>query len=155
MLLLLTSCASRKVDVAKIEIKKDSVVEIKTSVVTKDSINKKDSTNIQTFINIDEIVLTPIDSTQPIKVGNVEYKNAVLRIKKTKSSTIYNNSKTESNIKRKDSSSVVSIHKKETIVGKTKAIDKEANYWFLFYWLILILIVYLLWKNKAKLLKLL
>jgi hypothetical protein len=151
IVILLTSCSSRKVLVDKTDIKKDSVAETKVVVTKIDTVNKTDSTKV--IINTDnsEIVITPIDSSKTIIVDGKSYKNVVLRIKKNKSNTIYTNNKKESSIKRIDSVATSKTETKEHQVGKTKIIDKEQNYWFLFWWILLILIIYLLWRNKSRL----
>jgi len=155
VILVLTSCASRKVHVDKVDIKKDSIVETKIEVTTIENKEKTDSTNI--FVNADcsEITITPIDSSKTILVDGKSYKNVVLKIKKTKTNTLYTNKKKESNSKRVDSIATIKAEVKERTVGKTKTVDKKANYWFLFYWLILILILYLLWRNRQRVFNLL
>jgi hypothetical protein len=155
LLVILTSCASRKVDVSKIEIKKDSVVETKVEVKTLEVKNTMDSTNIVTEVNTDEICIEPLDSTKEMVVNGKVYKNAVLKIKKNKVNTSYTNNKTESNIKHIDSVSASKTTVKESVVGKTKKIDKEVNYWSLLWLLLLLLIIYLLWRNKQRILNLL
>jgi hypothetical protein len=155
LLILLTSCASRKVNINKTDVKKDSIVEAKVVVTTIEKEIKTDSTNINITTDSSETIITPIDSSKVIVVDGKSYKNVVLKIKKTKVNTLYVNNKTESNIKRKDSVATTKIQVKEQTTGKTKIIDKKTNYWFLFYWLILILILYLLWRNRLSLLKLL
>ncbi len=152
---MLTSCASRKVNINKTDVKKDSIVEAKVVVTTIEKEIKTDSTNINITTDSSETIITPIDSSKVIVVDGKSYKNVVLKIKKTKVNTLYVNNKTESNIKRKDSVATTKIQVKEQTTGKTKIIDKKTNYWFLFYWLILILILYLLWRNRLSLLKLL
>jgi hypothetical protein len=151
IVILLTSCSSRKVLVDKTDIKKDSVAETKAVVTKIDTVNKTDSTKV--IINTDnsEIVITPIDSSKTIIVDGKSYKNVVLKIKKNKSNTLYTNNKKESSIKRIDSIATSKTETKEHQVGKTKIIDKEQNYWFLFWWILLILIIYLLWRNKQRL----
>lgn len=148
--IILTSCASRHVKVDKVDIKKDSVVETKVVVTTIEDKIKKDSTNIITSIDNNEITITPIDSTEAIIVDGKSYKNVVLRIKKNKTNTTYTNNKTESNNKRTDSAATVKVNKTEKVSGKNKIIDKKANYWVLFGWIILFLILYLLWRNKHR-----
>ena len=150
LIFLLTSCATRKVNIEKIDIKKDSVVETKVIVTTVENKIKTDSTNIVTTIDNSEITITPIDTCKEIVVDGKIYKNVVLKIKKNKVNTLYTNNKKESNNKRVDSVVTTKIEVKERVVGKTKVIDKKANYWFLFYWLILILILYLLWRNRHR-----
>jgi hypothetical protein len=155
LLVVLTSCASRKVDVSKVEIKKDSVVEAKVEVKTLEVKNTTDSTNIVTEVNTDEVCIEPLDSTKEMVVNGKVYKNAVLKIKKNKVNTLYTNNKTESNIKHIDSTSAFKTSVKEKVVAKTKKIDKEVNYWSLLWLLLLLLIMYLLWRNKQRILNVL
>ena len=152
-ILVLTSCASRKVHIDKIDIKKDSVVETKVEVTTIENEEKTDSTNIVTTIDNSEITITPIDTCKEIVVDGKVYKNVVLKIKKNKVNTLYTNNKTESNNKRVDSVATVKTEVKERTVGKTKTIDKKANYWIWIWLLLLILILYLLWRNKTWILR--
>ena len=152
-ILVLTSCASRKVHIDKIDIKKDSVVETKVEVTTIENEEKTDSTNIVTTIDNSEITITPIDTCKEIVVDGKVYKNVVLKIKKNKVNTLYTNNKTESNNKRVDSVATVKTEVKERTVGKTKTIDKKANYWIWLWLLLLILILYLLWRNKTWILR--
>ncbi len=147
---MLTSCASRKVDINKTDIKKDSIVNTEVKVITIENKIKTDSTNIATNIDSSEITITPIDSSKVIVVDGKNYKNVVLKIKKTKANTLYINNKKESETKHKDSTATTKIEVKEQSTTKTKTIDKKANYWVLFYWLILILILYLLWRNRQR-----
>lgn len=155
LLILFTSCASRHVQVDKLEVKKDSVVETKVLVKTIENTEKTDSTNIVTTIDNSEIVITPIDTCKEIMVEGKVYKNVVLRIKKNKVNTLYTNKKTESNNKLKDSVAVIKVNKTEKISGKNKTIDRKANYWWILWLLLLILILYKLWRNRLSLLRLL
>jgi hypothetical protein len=152
---ILTSCGARKVDVSKVEIKKDSIVETKAEVVTTEIKEVVDSTNITTEINTDEVCIEPLDSTKEMVVDGKIYKNVVLKIKKNKVNTSYTNNKRESNIKHTDSVGTSKTSVKENIVAKTKNIDRKANYWSLLWLLLLILIMYLLWRNKQRILNLL
>ena len=150
--LVLFSCASRKVNIDKIDIKKDSVTEIKSIVKVIDTKEKTDSTNVSTIISNDEIVITPIDSCKEIIVDGKSYKNVVLKIKKNRSNTLYVNNKKESNIVQKDSTGVTNTKTSERTVGKTKQIDKKESYWWIIWLLILIIILYLTWRNRLLLL---
>jgi hypothetical protein len=149
------SCSSRKVLVDKTNIKKDSIVETKVVVTKIDTTNKTDSTKVIIDTDSSEIVITPIDSSKTIIVDGKSYKNVILKIKKNKSNTIYTNNKKESNIKRIDSVTTSKTETKEHQVAKTKIIDKKQNYLFLVWWILLILIIYLLWRNKPRLLNVL
>lgn len=152
---ILTSCGARKVDVSKVEIKKDSIVETKAEVVTTEIKEVVDSTNITTEINTDEVCIEPLDSTKEMVVDGKIYKNVVLKIKKNKVNTSYTNNKRESNIKHTDSVGTSKTSVKENIVAKTKNIDRKADYLSLLWLLLLILIMYLLWRNKQRILNLL
>jgi hypothetical protein len=152
---ILTSCGARKVDVSKVEIKKDSIVETKAEVATTEIKEVIDSTNITTEINTDEVCINPLDSTKEMVVDGKIYKNVVLKIKKNKVNTSYTNNKRESNIKHTDSVGTSKTSVKENIVAKTKNIDRKADYLSLLWLLLLILIMYLLWRNKQRILNLL
>ena len=78
--ILLTSCASRKVAVNKIDIKKDSIAETKVIVTKIDTVNKTDSTKVIVNADSSEITITPIDSSKVIVVDGKIYKNVVLKI---------------------------------------------------------------------------
>ena len=154
-LIILTSCASRHVQVDKLDTKKDSIAETKVTVTTIENKIKTDSTNIVTTIDNSEITITPIDTCKEIIVEGKVYKNVVLKIKKNKANTLYTNNKRESNNKRKDSVAAIKVNKTEKTSGKNKTIDKKANYCWILWLLLLILILYLLWRNRLSLLKLL
>jgi len=154
-LIVLTSCASRQVQVDKLDIKKDSVAETKVIVTTIENKIKTDSTNIVTTIDNSEITITPIDTCKEIIVEGKVYKNVVLKIKKNKANTLYTNNKTESNNKRVDSVATIKVNKTEKVSGKNKTIDRKANYWWILWLLLLILTLYQLWQNRLSLLKLL
>jgi competence protein ComGF len=155
IMVFLASCSSRKVLVDKTDIKKDSIAETKVVVTKIDTVNKTDSTKVIVNTDSSEITITPLDSSKIIIVDGKSYKNVILKIKRNKSNTLYTNNKKESNVKRIDSTMVSKVKTKEHQVGKTKIIDKEQNYWSLFWWILLILIIYLLWRNKQRLLNVL
>jgi hypothetical protein len=146
--LVLIGCASRKVDVKKIEIKKDSLVETKIDLTenkVKDSIAE---TNINKIVYFDEIIIKPLDSCKEFIVEGKTYKNAILSYKKTKTNTLYNNKikVSENTLKRIKTDSKIKTSSKENI--KEKQIDKKANY-FIYLWFILgIIILYLIWRSK-------
>lgn len=155
LMVILTSCGARKVDVSKVEIKKDSIVETKAEVATTEIKEVVDSTNITTEINTDEVCIEPLDSTKEMVVDGKIYKNVVLKIKKNKVNTSYTNNKRESNIKHTDSVGTSKTSVKENSIAKAKNIDRKADYWSLLWLLLLILIMYLLWRNKQRILNLL
>jgi len=149
-LITLTSCASRQTKIDKLVVKKDSVTETKAVLTVTETKEKTDSTNIITMVDSSEVMITPIDTYKEIVVDGKVYKNVVLRIKKNKVNTSYTNNKRESNIKRTDSIGTTKTSVTEDTVEKIKTIDKKTNYWTLFYWIILFIIIYLLYKNRKR-----
>ena len=146
--LLLFSCASRKVDIKVQEVKKDSLVETKIDLTENKVKDSTAETNTRTIINIDEIIIKPIDSLKEFIVEGKTYKNVVLSYKKTKSNSLYNNmiKLSENTLKHVKTDSKIKTSVKENI--KEKQIDKKANY-FIYLWFILgIIIIYLIWRSK-------
>ena len=141
LFILITSCASRKVNVSKIEVKKDSISKIDIKTIEKDGTNVE----IKNDILIDEIVIKPIDSTKDIIVDGKRYKNVVLSIKRTKDNSLHSENKMSSKIEHKQQIVNTSVVKKEF----KKDIDKKANY-FVYLWLLLIPIGYYIYKQVMK-----
>ena len=94
--LFLIGCASRKVDIKTTDIKKDSLVETKIDLTENKVKDSTAETNTKTIINIDEIIIKPLDSCKEFIVEGKTYKNVVLSYKKTKTNTLYNNKVKES-----------------------------------------------------------
>jgi hypothetical protein len=150
--LVLLSCGARKVDIQKTTIKKDSTATTEVKVITIENKEKTDSTNIATTIDSSEITITPIDSSKVILVDGKSYKNVVLKIKKNKSNTLYVNNKRESETRRIDSVATIKVNETEAVVLDNKKIDKPANYSWIFWVFLLIIILYLIWRNRLLLL---
>jgi hypothetical protein len=146
--LFLIGCASRKVDIKTTDIKKDSLVETKIDLTENKVKDSTAETNTKTIINIDEIIIKPLDSLKEFIVEGKTYKNVVLSYKKTKSNSLYNNKikVSENTLKQVKTDSKIKTSVKENI--KEKQIDKKANY-FIYLWFILgIIILYLIWRSK-------
>jgi hypothetical protein len=142
LLLLITSCASRKVDVSKTDIKTNTD---STSITKTDStsiINK----NVYFTENTTELEIKPLNDSLPIVIDGTSYFNAVLKYKK-QNKVLVDTSKI---IVSKNVLKQVSKSKQETKNIKEKHIDKKANY-FVYLWLLLIPIgmyIYRQIKNK-------
>lgn len=149
--LILMSCGARKVNIEKLEVKKDSIATTEVKVITVETKEKTDSTNIAVVTDSSEITITPIDTCKEIIVEGKAYKNVILKIKKTKTNSLYTNNKKESETKRIDSTATSKVIKKEVVDSKLKTIDKKADYSWIMWLLLLILILYLLWRNKRRL----
>ena len=149
----MSSCASRKVIVDKVDIKKDSIVETKVSLISQEIEKKSDSTSIVITNENSELTITPIDTTKEIIVNGVSYKNVIINIKKNKNNVSYSNKNKESYTKSKDSTSTNKVIKTEVVKTKEKKIDKKQNYWVFILPILLLIILYLLWQNRQWLLK--
>ena len=134
---LLSSCGTRKVIID--EVKKDSLSQIYTKIVTKEDIKIETKNDITT----DEFTITPLDTCKDIVVNGISYRNVVLSYKKTKDNTIQVQdikvSKKELNVQ----------DTKVTENIKVKHIEKTSNpfLWLLIPTIILILI-YFIWRSK-------
>jgi hypothetical protein len=133
---VLFSCASRKV--TKQEVKKDSLSQIETKIVTKEQTDVVIKNDIYT----DEFTITPLDTCKDIVVNGIKYKNAILRYKKVKDNSLHIEKKTM--LKNEDKKQIVKTSEKTF----KKEIDKKANY-FIYLWFILgIIIIYLIWRSR-------
>ena len=146
--LILFSCASRKVNTQISEVKKDSLVVtlVDTKIETKK--NTDSETNINTFIDSDEIIIKPLDSLKEIIVDGKHYKNVVLTIKKTKTNSLYNNKEKVSENALKQQKKSIKIQTKQVENKKSKVIDKKANYFIYLWFLLGLIILYLIYKYK-------
>ena len=145
---VLFSCASRKVDIKVQEIKKDSLIETKIDLTENKVTDSTAETNINKIVYFDEIIIKPLDSCKEFIVEGKTYKNVVLNYKKTKTNTLYNNKikVSENTLKHVKTDSKIKTSSKENI--KEKQIDKKDNY-FIYLWFILgIIIIYVIWRNK-------
>ncbi len=141
-LLLITSCASRKVAI----VKEDTKITIdSTAIVKTDSISTINK-NIKISESSEEIEIRPISDTVPMIVNGVSYKGAILKYKKNnKTSTDTSKKVVAKTVLRQNTKKRIT-----TTIKKNKVIDKKANY-FVYLWLLLIPIgmyIYRQIKNK-------
>ncbi len=132
--LILIGCGSRKVVIQ--EIKKDSLKQIETKIVTKEETN----ISIKNDIYTDEFTITPLDTLKDIVVNGITYKNVVLRYKKVKDNSLHIEKKivSKNELKKELTKTSVKEFKKD--------IDRKQNYWN-YLWLLLIPICYYLYKR--------
>jgi hypothetical protein len=141
-ILLLVSCASRKVDVAKVEV----LNKVDSSVVFKvDGTYIKDN-NVVVIESTDEVEYVAKDTSKPMEIEGKLFKNVIIKSKKSKKTTI---DKTK---EKEQVSSVKKLNVKKEAAKKIfkKKTDKKANY-FVYLWLLLIpvgMYVYRQIKNK-------
>jgi hypothetical protein len=141
LFLLLASCSTRKVAVQ--EVKKDSVSQIVTKIVTKEVLDVKNETDIVT----DEYTITPIDTCKDIVINGKTYRNAVLTYKRTKDSSKYTEKKITSKTEDKKENTKV--------IEKTKNKKIERKSYNMTWILLIIAIIITLWLNRPTLLNLL
>jgi hypothetical protein len=133
---MLSSCGTRKVIVD--EVKKDSLSQISTKIVTKEDIKIETKNDITT----DEFTITPLDTCKDIVIDGKTYRNVVLSYKKTKDNTIQ-----VQDIKVvKDELKVQDT--KVTQNRKVKDIERTSNPFIIFLWLLIPLIAYIIYRFK-------
>jgi len=148
---LLTSCGARKVNKDNTTITKDSIVESITKVITEEKKETKDSTNTKIVVEIDEIIISPIDTTKEMVVNGKVFKNAVLKAKKNKTSSLYINNKTTSETRLKDSLNIFKASEEVEIIIDKKDIDKGQDYSAILILILLILMIYTAWRTRPRL----
>ena len=130
---MLSSCGTRKVIID--EVKKDSLSQISTKIVTKEYIKIETKNDIIT----DEFTITPLDTCKDIVVNGITYKNVVLRYKNTKDNSLHKQDIKVSKIEDKQQTTKV---KENT---KVKNIEKTSNP---IGYILIIIIIYLVWQNR-------
>lgn len=130
MLLLLTSCGSRKVN--KTEIKETEKTEVKEVTQTKTDVT--DNTKIIDTSTSDEIEIVPIDNSKPIVVNGKSFFNVKIKRKKSK-----NNITTQKNIivAKNEQKEVKTASVKQKVI-EVKQIERKNNYWWILLFLLLI-----------------
>jgi hypothetical protein len=138
----LFSCGSRQVQ--KSETKEDIKTEIKE--VAKAETQTQTNVNVISVTENDEIVIEPIDTIKPMVVNGKEYKNARIKHKKNKSNVI------DKTIVKVDEKAVKTTEIKQETKKKEskKNTERKQSFWWLL-WLLLLIPIYWLWKNKFKL----
>lgn len=130
---MLSSCSTRKVVIE--EVKKDSLSQIVTKIVTKEDIKIETKNDIVT----NEFIITPLDTCKDIVINGITYKNVVLRHINTKDNSLHKKDIKVSKIEDKQQTTKVEVKEKK------KEIKKVSNP---FGYLIIIAIIIVLWLNK-------
>ena len=130
---ILSSCSTRKVVIE--EVKKDSLSQIVTKIVTKEDIKIETKNDIV----IDEFIIIPLDTCKDIVVNGITYKNVVLRHINTKDNSLHKEDIKVSKIEDKQQTTKV---KENT---KVKNIEKTSNP---IGYILIIIIIYLVWQNR-------
>jgi hypothetical protein len=135
-LLLLVSCASRKVAI----VKEDTKITMDSVAIVKVDGTYVQENNVVTEDCEEEIEYKPLDTLKPMIIDGKQYINTVIKLKKRKGIKIDKTKVTKKlssvkklNVKREESKKVVN-----------KKVDKKANYWMYLWFLIPIVIIVIL-----------
>jgi hypothetical protein len=133
---MLSSCGTRKVIID--EVKKDSLSQIVTKIVTKEDIKIETKNDIVT----DEFTITPLDTCKDIVIDGKKYRNVTINYKKTKDNTIQvqDIKVVKNELKVQDT--------KVTQNRKVKDITKTSNPFLILLWLLIPLFMYIIYKFK-------
>jgi uracil phosphoribosyltransferase len=135
-LLLLVSCASRKVDVSKIAIE----TKVDSSVVVKVDGTYVKQANVATVETEEELEYKPIDSLKPMVIDGKSYTNTIIKSKKKKTVKI---DKTK-DIAKVSSVKKLNVKRAESKKVFVKKVDKKANYWMYLWFLLPVVLIWLL-----------
>lgn len=137
-LILLVSCASRKVTIAK----EDTKVTVDSSMVTKVDGTYVKEDNVLVNETVEEIEYKPLDSLKPMVIDGKQYINTIIKSKKQKITKV---DKTKVAIKV-SSVKKLNVKREERKKIVNKKVDKKANYWMYLWFLIPVVIIVVLEK---------
>jgi len=133
IVLVLSSCAARKVNIDKI----DAIVKTDSTSVTKQETIATQDNHVSIITNTNEVEICPVFDTVPMVVNGITYKNAKLRYKKTKKVLV-----DTTKIKVAEKVLIkVKVKKDTSVKAFKKDIDKKANYTIYFWWLLILLLI--------------
>jgi ATP-dependent Zn protease len=142
IILLLSSCAARKVNVDKV----DSVIKTDSTSIIKQEVISTQDNHVSIVTNTDEVEVCPVSDSLPMVVNGITYKNAKIRYKKTKKVLV-----DTTKIKVAENTSIkVEVKKDAKVKAFKKDIDKKVNYAIYFWWLLIILLVMLFFYIHNK-----
>ena len=135
LLLLLTSCATRKVNKSTEELKQTY------TETTQNNVQTKENTAVNVIDSTDEISIEPIDSIKPMVIDGKSYLNVKIKHKKRKVNTSIVSDKTMSDV------GVKNVVEKTEVVKDVKVIERKSGFnWWVLLWLIIP--AYIIYKFK-------
>lgn len=151
MLCFCSSCGSRKVEKSKTETKETEIVQT-SKVDSSKTVTLTDSnTKVVDSSSSDEIEILPIDSTKEIVVAGKTYKNVIIRHKKHKAAKVLDESKNVSETKQNSVIESGKTQKTKTVSAEVKNIERKGFNFLNLLWLLLLIPIYLLWRNRSRL----
>ena len=135
ILLLLTSCASRKVNTEKVK----EVQKIEVSEITTDKTEIETNVKVIDCTDTSEQIIEPIDNTKEIVINGKVYKNVRFKTLKKKNNITTD---TKENIKT-DVVKKANVKVQTKIDKKVKETERKNSYW----WILLIIPIYYLYRK--------
>ena len=145
LVVILTSCGSRKVEKSKEVIKENKTTELTTTDNTKIEIKSDTNTKLIDCTNTDEIEIAPIDNTKEMSVNGKKYFNAILKHKKIKSNIVIDKSEKVAKNQKND---VKTDLKEVLIIDKSKEVKNIEREQFDFTKIMIVatlIIMFLIW----------
>ncbi len=146
LMLLLTSCGSRKVDKSKTEI-----TETQTStklVIDSSKVTTITDSNTKIIDNsiTDEFTIIPVDNSKPITVNGKTYFNVQIKHSNKKNNISVVQDIKASQIKQNNVKIATTDNKVKKVFIEEKKIERKQSYWWLL-WFLLLIPIYLLWRK--------
>lgn len=142
-LLLLVSCASRKVAI----VKEDTKITIDSTTTVKVDGTYVKENNIAVNETVEEIEYKPIDTLKPMVIAGKQYINTIIKVRKQK---VIKVDKTKA-IAKVSSVKKLNVKREERKKVVSKKVDKKANYWMYLWFLIPIAIIVILERYSKSL----
>jgi hypothetical protein len=135
-LLLMVSCASRKVAI----VKEDTKITTDSTVILKVDGTYVKENNIAVNETVEEIEYKPIDTLKPMVIAGKQYINTIIKVRKQK---VIKVDKTKA-IAKVSSVKKLNVKREESKKVVSKKVDKKANYWMYLWFLIPVAIIVIL-----------
>ena len=136
LLLLLTSCGTRKINKSTEETKQDKVETVQNNIQI------KENEAVKVIDSTDEISIEPIDSIKPMVIDGKSYLNVKIKHKKRKVNTSIVLDKTTSDTSKKKTVEKIEVVKDE------KVIERKTSLVIQLWWLWLLILLFILYKLK-------
>jgi preprotein translocase subunit SecF len=144
LILALSACGSRKVELKKL----DTKTETTTTDQTKTEIKTDTNTKVIDCTEVEQIEYEPIDNTLPITINGKEYKNVRIKAKKAKNNISIDKAEKKAETKQNN------VKTQSKAITKVKEKKVETNNYILYIIIFLFLIaIFIYFKKKRDLLK--
>jgi len=142
LILLLTSCGTRKTSTDKVK----EFQKIETSEITTDKSTTETNVKVIDCTDTSEQIIEPIDNTKEIVIDGKVYKNVRFKTLKKKN----NISTTQKEVIQNNVVKKANTKAETKIDKKVKETERKSSYWWLLWFLLIIPIYYLYRKYFGK-----